>query len=239
VERLARLGETFGLSLPQQGQLACLLDEVSSDAHAPTAIREWDQAVDDHLADSLVALDVAAVGAATQIADIGSGAGFPGLPLAVALPAVRLSLVESQARRCSFLRRLASKAKLANVDVVCTRVEQWADGQEANDVVLARALAPAPMVLEYSAPLLRVGGTLVDWRGHVTEAESRQALRSAEILGLALAEIRKVTPFPTASARFLHLYLKVRATPERFPRRPGMARKRPLPGKDTDTNDRA
>jgi 16S rRNA (guanine527-N7)-methyltransferase len=239
VERLARLGEIFGLSLRQQGQLACLLDEVTSDAHAPTAIREWSQAVDGHLADSLVALDVTAVRAATKIADIGSGAGFPGLPLAVALPAVQLSLVESQARRCSFLRRLCVKAGLENADVVCSRVEQWVDGQGANDVVVARALAPAPVVLEYAAPLLRVGGMIVDWRGDVADAETEQALRAAEALGLALAEVRKVTPFASARARFLHLYLKVRATPERFPRRAGMALKRPLAGKGTVANDRA
>ncbi len=239
VERLARLGETFGLSLLQQGQLACLLDEITSDLHAPTAIRDWSQAVDDHLADSLVALEVPALRAAAQIADIGSGAGFPGLPLAVALPAVQLSLVESQARRCTFLRRLCSKAKLANATVVCSRVEQWAYGQGANDVVLARALAPAPVVLEYAAPLLRMGGMLVDWRGHVSETDHQQALRAAEILGLASAEVRKVIPFPGATARFLYLYLKVRATPEQFPRRPGMALKRPLAGKDTATNDRA
>jgi 16S rRNA (guanine527-N7)-methyltransferase len=94
--------------------------------------------------------------------------------------------------------------------------------------VLARALAPQPVVLEYAAPLLRMGGTLIDWRGRRNADEERAAARAAQTLGLRLAEVRKVEPFPAATDRHLHVFVKDRETPDRFPRRAGIARKRPL-----------
>jgi 16S rRNA (guanine527-N7)-methyltransferase len=119
-------------------------------------------------------------------------------------------------------------ARIANADVVCARAEQWANGLGECDVTLARALGPPPVVLEYAAPLLSVGGVLVDWRTGLDAEATSLAAQAAAQLGLEPAGVRKVQPFEGASARRLYLYLKVRATPERFPRRPGMARKRPL-----------
>ncbi len=109
-----------------------------------------------------------------------------------------------------------------------------------NDAVVARALAAQPVVLEYAAPLLRLGGTLVDWRGAREPEEERAALAAAAELGLRRAEVLQVEPFAGARNHHLHLYLKVRDTPERFPRRAGMARKRPLGfgGGDTDRDGR-
>jgi 16S rRNA (guanine527-N7)-methyltransferase len=171
---------------------------------------------------------VPAVRQARRIADIGSGAGFPGLPIAVALPASHLSLVESQRRKCAFLRRVCRAASIVNVAVVCARAEQWLEGIGKCDVALARALAPSPVVLEYAAPLLRVGGVLVDWRTQLDDHATAAASGAAAQLGLEPAGVREVEPFEDASARRLYLYLKVRKTPEPYPRRPGMARKHPL-----------
>ena len=102
------------------------------------------------------------------------------------------------------------------------------EGRLANDVVLARALAPQPVVLEYAAPLLRLGGALVDWRARRDGHEEQAAATAARELGLELGEIRRVRPFAEATDRHLHVWVKTGATPERFPRRAGMARKRPL-----------
>jgi 16S rRNA (guanine527-N7)-methyltransferase len=162
------------------------------------------------------------------LADLGSGAGFPGLPLAVALERSEVKLLESQARKCAYLRETVARAGIANASVVCARAEDWSAGRESLDVALTRALAPQPVVLEYAAPLLRRGGVLVDWRGRRDSAEERAAGLAAAELGLECAEIRKVTPFSAARDRHLHLYLKVSDTPRRFPRRAGMAAKRPL-----------
>jgi 16S rRNA (guanine527-N7)-methyltransferase len=107
-------------------------------------------------------------------------------------------------------------------------VEEWHDARSGHDLAVARALAPQPVALEYAAPLLRVGGRLIDWRGRRDPREEARSMTAAEQLGLELAEIRHVVPFEGARARHLHVYLKVRDTPARFPRRPGIARKRPL-----------
>lgn len=222
--------EISRLTAGQQQQLANVLRTLEADEHAPTSIRAQEQAADTHIADSLVALEIDAVRSAQRIADLGSGVGFPGLALAVALPAAQVSLVESQRRRCEFLERLCAAAEIENAQVVCSRVEEWRDGALRCDVVVARALAPQPVVLEYAAPLLRMGGTLVDWRGRREPAAELAADRAAALLGLERVEIRRVVPFEGATDRHLHVFTKTAQTPPRFPRRAGIARKRPLGG---------
>ncbi|HXQ00074.1 MAG TPA: 16S rRNA (guanine(527)-N(7))-methyltransferase RsmG [Solirubrobacteraceae bacterium] len=227
-ERLAQLAARFALDDKQREQLAAVLTCLAADELAPTTVREPAAAVDVHLADSLVALELEVVCGAGRIADIGAGAGFPGLVLAVALPESQVKLVESQARKCAFIERVAGHAGIENAEVVCTRAEEWQEGIRAHDVVLARAVAPQPVVLEYAAPLLRVGGALVDWRGRRDGDEERAAAGAAELLGLECQSIVRVQPWEDARNRHLHVFSKLRATPDRFPRRAGMARKKPL-----------
>ena len=205
-----------------------MLSAIAADEHAPTKVRDHDRALEVHVADSLVALELDAVRSATSLADLGSGAGFPGLALAIAQPGATVNLIESQRRRCEFLERVRGLAEIENVRVVCSRAEEWRDGVAANDVVTARALAPQPVVLEYAAPLLRVGGALVDWRGARVEEDEAAAIRAAALLGLRRLEVRAVTPFADATNLHLHVFVKDEATPRRFPRRAGIARKRPL-----------
>ena len=228
--RLEELAERYGLSGSQLTRLEGLLWLLASDRHAPTSVRSPPLATDAHIADSLVALELEPVRAAGAIADVGSGAGFPGLPLAVALPASVVHLVESQARKCLYLERTIAELGLENVRIVCQRAEQWGAGKGASDVVVGRAVGPQPVVVEYAAPPLRRGGVLVDWRGRRDRGAEQQAARAAEQLGMRRTEIRRVAPFPGARDRHLHLYLKVRETPPGFPRRPGVARRRPLGG---------
>ncbi len=218
------------LSVGQRRQLTAVLELLEADEHAPTSVREAERAARTHVADSLAALEVDAVRTAAAIADLGSGAGFPGVALAVALPAARVSLVESQRRRCEFLERACAAAKIENARVVCSRAEEWQEGFSGNDVVAARALAPQPVVLEYAAPLLRLGGTLVDWRGRRARADEDAGERAAAALGLRRTEVRRVVPFEGARDHHLHVFVKVAETPPRFPRRAGIARKRPLGG---------
>jgi len=216
------------LSAGQRRQLDAVLAVLESDEHAPTAIREAGRAAEVHIADSLGALDLGALADADRIVDLGSGAGFPGAPIAIALPHAKVTLVESQRRRCEFLERMCTAAGIANARVVWTRAEAWREGRCRHDAALARALAPQPVVLEYAAPLLRVGGTLIDWRGRRSPEQEGAAERAAAALGLCRVEMRHMTPFPGASDHHLHVFAKVGRTPARFPRRPGIARKRPL-----------
>jgi 16S rRNA (guanine527-N7)-methyltransferase len=212
----------------QAEQLAALLQVLEADEHAPSAVRDAERAAEVHLADSLIALGIGALRGADRIADLGSGAGFPGLALAVALPDAEVRLVESQKRKCEYLERACGQAGVVNVSVVCARAEEWREGMEENDVVVARALAAQPVVMEYAAPLLRVGGTLIDWRGGRDEQEEREARCASEELGLRLVEIRYVEPYRGSRDRHLHVFEKLARTPPRFPRRAGIARKRPL-----------
>ncbi|HEX8977214.1 MAG TPA: 16S rRNA (guanine(527)-N(7))-methyltransferase RsmG [Solirubrobacteraceae bacterium] len=218
----------FGLPAGAGEPLCTLLEALVTDPRAPTAITERARALDDHLADSLVALELAPVRAASAIADLGSGAGLPALPLAIALPAARVTAVESNARKAEFITQTAAACGLRNVEVAVARAEEWADGRAACDLATARALAPLAVVAEYAAPLLRLGGMLVVWRGQRDLAEEEAAATAARVLGLEIQPPVRVEPYARAAHRHLHPMIKVAETPARFPRRPGMARKRPL-----------
>jgi 16S rRNA (guanine527-N7)-methyltransferase len=220
--------ERFGLAPAAQAALERLLDLLESDPTAPTTVRARADALDSHIADSLSGLEIPAVRSARRIADLGAGAGFPGLVLAAALPDAHVALVESVGRKCAWLQRAIEAMDLSNVEVVNARAEQWPTGLAANDVVTARALAPLNVLVEYAAPLLVDRGLLVAWKGQRDTAEEADGAAAAARLGLEPADVLRVTPFPSARDRHLHLYLKVRPTPNGYPRRPGMASKRPL-----------
>ena len=216
--------------LPEAGVpfLTSLLALQAKDPTASTSVRDPAVAVDRHVADSLSALVLEEVRGARRIADIGSGAGWPGLALAAALPAARVALVESAVRHCRYLERAVVEAGLDNVEVVHARAEEWSDGIGAHDLVTARALAALPVVCEYAAPLLAEGGALVAWKGAAAQDELADGRAAAEILGLKAAEPVRVVPYAGARDHTLHVFRKIAPTPSRFPRRPGMAVKRPL-----------
>jgi 16S rRNA (guanine527-N7)-methyltransferase len=226
--RVAALAERYALPEHAVPRLIAFHRLLVEDSRAPTAVRDPLKAIDDHLADSLVGLEIEEVRAAETIADLGSGAGLPGLPLAIALPDASVALVDSLSKRCAFLERAVAVAEVMNARVFNTRAETWPEGLASFDLITARALAPLPVVVEYAAPLLTVGGTLLAWRGRRNPRDEAAGERAAAELGLAPVEIRHVQPFPGAEHRHLHLMSKVTETPLGFPRRPGMATKRPL-----------
>jgi 16S rRNA (guanine527-N7)-methyltransferase len=226
--RLHDLRGRHGLSAAQGGQLRCLLEVLASDPYAPTRVTDPREAVDVHLADSLTALELEAVRAAAAIADIGSGPGFPGLALAVALPAAQVALVESATRKCAFIERARSAGGVGNAAIIRARAEAWPEGIGSQDIVTARAVAPLAVLCEYAAPLLRLGGALVAWRGQRELAEEEAAARAASELGLKPHDPVRTDPYPGSVDRHLHVYVKVMPTPDRYPRRPGIASKRPL-----------
>lgn len=227
---IAELVRRHGLPAAAEAQLAALLDALEAEPDPHTTIRGRDQMVALHLADSLAGVEVPELRRADRVADIGAGAGFPGLALAVALPAARVDLVESAARKVAVIERLAAAARLSNARAVHARAEEHgaADGARAYAAVTARAVAPLAVLVEYAAPLLRLGGALVAWKGRRDAEEERAGSTAAEVVGLEPVAVHFVDPFPAARDRHLHVYSKVTATPERFPRRPGRAFKRPL-----------
>jgi 16S rRNA (guanine527-N7)-methyltransferase len=226
--RLTALGDRFDLPAGAVSALRTLLDLIASDPVAPTRITDPATATDAHVADALVALDVDEVRSARRIADLGSGAGFPGLVLAASLPDAQVALVEANARKCEFLARAVVAMGLRNVDVIASRAEEWGAGMGRCDLVTARAVAPLNVLVEYAAPLLRSGGALVAWKGRRDDADERDGGAAAAATGLEPAVVRPVQPWDGAEHLHLHLYLKVGLTPNRYPRRAGMASKRPL-----------
>ena len=226
---LGDVAERYRLPLGAADQLRALLAALSREPDPQTTVPP-DDWIDVHVADSLAALELPSVRSARRLADLGAGAGFPGLPLAIALPDARGDLIESSGRKAALIGRLAAAAGVANGRAVHARAEDWgrADGAAAYDVVCARALAPLPVALEYAASLMAVGGVAVAWKGRRDPAEETAAANAAAQLGLEPVEVRFVEPYRSSRDRHLHLYRKSSPTPERFPRRAGMASKRPL-----------
>jgi 16S rRNA (guanine527-N7)-methyltransferase len=229
-ETLANLAAEYGLPAGAAVQFGRLLEALSDEPDPHTTVSDADRAVDVHLRDSLAALAAPALREAKAVVDIGSGPGFPGLPLAIALPDADFDLVESASRKVAVIGRLASAAGLANVRPVHARAEEWAaaEGRGAYDVASARAVAPLAVLAEYAAPLLRLGGTFIAWKGAADPVELEAGTAAAAELGLEARDPLPVAPYPGARDLYLHLYLKVGETPGRYPRRPGMAAKRPL-----------
>lgn len=229
--RIEELLARYSLPSAAAASFAGLLALLKRDPLAPTTVREPSSAVDEHLADALVALELPQLSlpsAAVRIADLGAGAGFPGLPLAIARPGFAVTLLESNARKCAFISRAVKTTGAGNALVVNARAEEYRDEIGRFDLVAARALGPPAVVTEYAAPLLRLGGVLVLWRGRRDPEAERAGARAAAIVGLEPAPPIRVHPFSGAQHRYLHLMSKVSPTPQRFPRRPGTARKRPL-----------
>jgi 16S rRNA (guanine527-N7)-methyltransferase len=209
--------------------LAAVLELLAAERRAPSSVRDPERAWRVHVADSLTGLEFDGLAGARRIADVGAGAGFPGLALAAALPGSEVDLVESLRRRCEFMRRAIEAAGLSNAHVICERSETVAAGagREAYDAVTARAVGRLSTVAELASPLLRQGGVLVAWKGHRDPDEEAELARAAEGLAMQPVEVRPAGPYAGSRHRHLHLVRKSGPTPAALPRRPGMAKKRP------------
>lgn len=227
--RLAVIADNVGLD-PQVvvPRFRLFLDVLAADPTAPTTVTDPAAAAEVHIADSCDGLALDLVRSATRIADIGAGAGFPGLVLAACLPGAEIALVESVGKKCEFMGRLIAAAALTNAVPIHARAEAWPGGIGQHDLVTARALAPLTALVEYAAPLLMDGGHLVAWKGARDAGEEADGAAAAAATGLELVDVHAVPPRRGADQRHLHVFRKIAPTPDRYPRREGMARKRPI-----------
>jgi 16S rRNA (guanine527-N7)-methyltransferase len=219
-----------GLSREAVERLAALGDLLLGAPINVTGIREPAAVERFHFLDSLSLLDVPRLHSATTAVDLGSGGGLPALVLAIALPGVAVTAVESSRKKCRFISSAASRLGLTNVLVECGRAEEIGRGllRDSSDVVTARALASLPVVLEYGLPLVKPGGLLVAMKGILSDQERIVAEKSAAILGGGPITAIQVWPFEDASNRWLYLVEKVGRTPSLYPRRVGVPGRRPL-----------
>jgi 16S rRNA (guanine527-N7)-methyltransferase len=227
--------QALGLSLTEAeveayGRHYALLLEHNARAGL-TTITDPAEAAVKHYLDSLSCLLARDIGPGEEVADVGSGAGFPGLVLAIARPQARCALLESSTKRVAFLRLAVSALALDNVEVVPLRAEEAGrrpEHRERCHLVLARAVARLPVLLEYTLPLARVDGYALLMKGPEAEEEAQASTRALDLLGGRLVDITRLDlPFDMGR-RSLVLVKKISPTPPRYPRRPGLPAKRPL-----------
>lgn len=211
-----------------RGRLQTILELLAAERASVSSVvdeRAWQV----HVADSLTGLEIPRLRGARRIADLGAGAGFPGLVLAVALPGAQVDLVESVGRKCEFMRSAAAAADVDNARILNTRSEDLAagGGREAYDAVTARAVGRLSTLAELASPLLEPDGVLVAWKGK-RDADEEQQLESASgQLAMVPEEILEVGDRAGSRHRHLHVVRKAGPTPANLPRKPGIAKKRP------------
>jgi 16S rRNA (guanine527-N7)-methyltransferase len=213
----------------QRRAITCVLELLEDERASVSSVTDPERAWKVHVADSLSGLEIPALKGASRIADVGSGAGFPGLVLAVALPGAKVDLIESVGRKCEFIERAVRAAGIPNARVVNARSEELAasEGREGYGAVTARAVGRLSTLAELASPLLEDGGALVAWKGKRDAEEEAQLGRAAERLAMRPEQIAHVGPYAGSEHRHLHVVRKAGPTPENLPRRPGIAKKRP------------
>jgi 16S rRNA (guanine527-N7)-methyltransferase len=213
----------------QRATISAVLELLEVERASVSSVTDPGRAWKVHVADSLTGLEFEQLAAARRIADIGSGAGFPGLVLAVVLPNAKVDLIESVGRKCEFIQRAIDEAGIANARVINARSEELAEGagREAYAAVTARAVGRLSTLAELASPLLIDDGVLVAWKGKRDPDEEAQLANAAPDLAMQPEQILHVGSYAGSTHRHLHLLRKSGPTPPKLPRRPGMAKKRP------------
>jgi 16S rRNA (guanine527-N7)-methyltransferase len=219
---------TASLSPAQRRSLETVLALLAEERASVSSVTD-DRAWQVHVADSLTGLEVPELGEAHRIADVGAGAGFPGLVLAVALPDAQVDLIESVSRKTTFITHAASEAGIPNATALTTRSEDLAkaEGRESYDIVTARAVARLSTLSELASPLLKENGVLIAWKGRRDAEEEAQMERAAGELSMTPERILDVGHRAGSEHRHLHVLRKTAPTPANLPRKPGLAKKRP------------
>jgi 16S rRNA (guanine527-N7)-methyltransferase len=196
-----------------------------------TAIETPQQVRTKHFLDSLSCLLVLRSTPVDRVIDVGTGAGFPGIPLKVVCPNMHLSLVESVGKKAGFCQHIVDTLKLEHVKVYQERAEalgQHPDHRERYDWAIARAVANMPVLMELLLPFIRVGGRCLAMKGVSAPVEAHTADHAIKVLGGHLQKLVPVTLPGVADERYLVVIEKVAATPSGYPRRVGLAAKKPL-----------
>lgn len=202
-----------------------------------TAITEYEQVQIRHFLDSLSCLvalrqqKYSKNDIPLSCIDIGSGAGFPGIPIKIYCPQIKIALLEATGKKVDFLKHVVSQLKLTDVTPLKGRAEEIAqvpEHREQYDVVLARAVAPLPVLAEYLLPFCRPGGIVIAQKGPSAQEETQAAEYAIAILGGRLKMVLPIELLGLAETRNLVLIEKSARTPAEYPRRPGIPLKRPL-----------
>jgi len=197
-----------------------------------TSITAPDEIAVKHFLDSLSLYPLLAELPPTlSLIDVGTGAGFPGLPLKLTLPQLRLTLLESTGKKTAFLQHLIQVLQLTGVSVLTTRAEEAGrrpDQRERYDIATARAVAALPVLAEYTLPFVKQGGLVIVQKGQQPADEIKAAANALGILGGKVSQIVPVTVPGLDAERHLVVIQKIKPTPPQYPRRPGLPAKKPI-----------
>jgi 16S rRNA (guanine527-N7)-methyltransferase len=196
-----------------------------------TAIRDVEGIRTKHFLDSFSCVLAWKENPPKRLIDVGTGAGFPGIPLKILYPSMQLTLVESVGKKANFCRHMVETLKLEASEVVTARAEevgQMPAQRESYDWAVARAVADLPTLAEYLLPLVQLGGSILAQKGQSGPAEAHKAEKAFHLLGGRMRQLIPVTLPGVADERFLVVVDKVAATPPQYPRKPGIPAKKPL-----------
>ena len=186
-----------------------------------------------HFLDSLTCLLTLSSGTSMRVVDIGTGAGFPGLPLKIVCPQISLTLIEATKKKADFCQHIVDSLELEGVEVLHGRAEEVGhdgDYRSAFDWAIARAVAPLPVLVEYLLPFLKIGGHALAQKGEMAHAETQIAEGALGILGGQVDRLIPIELPGVVETRYLVVIDKVSETPSAYARRAGMPTKRPLGG---------
>lgn len=196
-----------------------------------TAIRDADGIRSKHFLDSLTCMLAWRENPPERLIDIGTGAGFPGIPLKIIMPRMQLTLVESVGKKLDFCKHVSEVLALENVTFIQARAEELGlsrNHREQYDWAVARAVANLPVLAEYLLPLVRVGGGMLAQKGETGPAEAHKADRAIQVLGGRIKQLIPVLIPGVTEERFLVVVDKISPTPPGYPRRVGLPAKRPI-----------
>jgi len=198
-----------------------------------TAITDYEEVQIKHFLDSLTVVTVLKqpLNEGIRLIDVGTGAGVPGIPLKIMAPGIRLVLLDATAKKAGFLQHIAQKLGLKNVEIVVGRAEDIAHKpqyRENFDLVLSRAVAALPALVELTLPFCAIGGRFIAQKKGNIESEVQRAQPAISVMGGVLAEEKRIELSEFADERWLVVIDKVQNTPLQYPRRPGIPAKRPL-----------
>ncbi len=196
-----------------------------------TAIRDIGQIRNKHFLDSLTCIKAWGDNNPREIIDIGTGAGFPGIPLKILYPKLKLTLVESVGKKTKFCQHISDLLGFENVEVLQERAEVIGhdpNHREKYDWAIARAVANLPVLVEFLLPLAKMGGGVIAQKGESAPAEAQNANKAIHILGGSLRHLLPVTIPGVVEERYLVVIDKVARTPKTYPRRTGVPSKQPI-----------
>ncbi len=235
MERLQSKAEQLGIRLSEKQleQFQCYYERLieKNKVMNLTAITEYEEVVDKHFIDSILLGSVKELSGKKRVIDVGTGAGFPGIPLKIVYPELEITLLDSLNKRVKFLDEVIEELGLTGIQAVHSRAEDLAQDaahRQQYDICVSRAVANLSTLSEYCIPFVKQGGYFISYKSTQIEEELKQAKKAVQVLGGTLEQVETVQIPGTTIERQFVMIRKTGTTPKKFPRKAGTASKTPI-----------